>query len=567
MPNIITKVEFDRICREIKDYSSTRGQHIQEPEQITAIEYNALMNFFREQDPEEDSDYAFSDEQYKLISAALYKDIRDLEYFTRHALLSKYDKKEYFDSGSSSKKFWMGGKKNLDEEEKCVILASLFDRLLKKVNFKYKTDCKYDLWGIVDNFAYDAANPMGISIAPIIQVSSDIKDGVRARNTSEHGSNDNDSKPCYYAECSPLAYSLAALFFAFGVPFERLRAIRYGDHLMNEKKPNMVVTRSSRQLMRSNNIYGIYDGDSVKSASIHDVNYKLGAARELYDPAFEMIDVIATKKWPIRNNLLTNTKRPDDPLCIEFASKLKNTLIFDINSRLHPCNIDVFTNHWMIEVKPGKSEIGNIANFYDPLYKIRYKNGPKDLLEIFSRVKCHRPSFAPHTGASIPEWNEYCVEEWHSSENNKRRLYSIPYLVFKHIDSILESGSLSKMKFNNLLFKDAIDQNKDEFSKTSVSSYFNPKFEHGYTLSEYLFHRHNLIYIYIDERHWVSQSINAEINGSHDKAKAREAEQTTGHPYQIVWLLELFLSKSPFMQNIYNTNSAYYTGPNIGSLS
>jgi hypothetical protein len=366
---------------------------------------------------------------------------------------------------------------------------------------------------------------------------------VRAKSYLEGGDDDNHSKPCYRAECMPLALSLATLFFAFGVPFERLRLIRYGDHLLNEEKPNMVVTRSSHQLMRSNNIYGIYDGDSVKSASIHNVNYKLGAARELYDPAFEMIDVIATKKWPILNNLLTRIKRPDDPLCIEFASKLTNTLIFDINSRLHPCNIQVFVNHYMIEVKPEKPKIGNIANFYDPLFKARYENGPKDLLEIYSKVKTHWPtSTGQPAGESCQQWYENCVEEWHSSENSKRRLYTIPYRLFKYIDSILESGSLSKMKFNDLIDRDETDNDsRPKWSKTSVFSYFNPRFEDGYTLLEYLFHRHKVIYIYIDERHWASQSFNAKIIGRDDQAKI---EVETGHPYQIARLFILFLSKA-----------------------
>ena len=534
MPNNITKDQYRLIHKKISDYETIRAENINEPAFTSAIELSCLDYFFDPANNVNGERFVFPDESYKLISAALYKDIRDLEYFTRHALLSEYDKKEFFDSGSSSEKTWMGGKKKLDEEEKCFILASLFDRLLKKVNYKYETTRKDNLWG---NNEPDNA--------PIKQVSSNIKDGVRVKNESEGGRIDNYSKPCYYAECSPLAYSLATLFFVFGVPFERLRLLRYGDQLPNERNPKMVVTRSSRQLMRSNNIYAIYNGNSVKSASIHDVNYKLGAAREFYDPAFEIIDVIAKKKWPILNNLLTRIKRPDDPLCIEFASKLTNTLIFDINNRLHPCNIQVFTNHWMIEVVPEKPKIGNIANFYDPLFQIRYKNGPKDLLEIFSRVKSHRPSFAPVPEASsIPQWYEYCVEEWHSSESNKRRLYSIPYRVFKYIDSILESGSLSKMKFNDLIEKDATDHiNGQGYRKTSVYSYFNKKFEDGYTLLEYLFHRHNLIYIYIDERHWVSQNFNAKIIGT-DKANAIEVELATGHPYQIVELLKIYLSKS-----------------------
>jgi hypothetical protein len=531
MPNIITKDEFERIHEERLGYEEDCAENIHEPFESEGI-YGSDLEYFWE-DPENDGkDFAFPDRSYKLISAALYKDIRDLEYFTRHALLSNYDKKQFFDSGSSSVKTWMGGKKNLDEEEKCLILASLFDRLLKKVNFKYKSDHRVQLWAL------------GGDNAPIIQVSSNIKDGVRAKSDAEDGENDNYSKPCYRAECQPLAYSLAALFFAFGVPFERLRVVRYGPHLPNEKKPSMVVTRSSHQLMRSNNIYGIYDGDSVKSASIHNVNYKLGAARGLYDPAFEMIDVIATKKWPILNNLLTRIKRPDDPLCIEFASKLTNTLIFDINSRLHPCNIQAFINHWMVEVKPENPKIGNIANFYDPLFKVRYENGPKDLLEIFNKVKTHWPtSTGQPAGAWCEQWYENSVEEWHSSENNKRRLYSIPYRLFKYIDSILESGSLSKMKFNDLIdIEGTRGAYKEFFRKTSVFSYFNPTFKDGYTLLEYLFHRHKVIYIYIDERHWASQRFNAKIIGRDDQA---EIEVETGHPYQIARLFIHILSKRP----------------------
>jgi hypothetical protein len=198
----------------------------------------------------------------------------------------------------------------------------------------------------------------------------------------------------------------------------------------------------------------------------------------------------------------------------------------------------------MVEVKPENPKIGNIANFYDPLFKVRYENGPKDLLEIFNKVKTHWPtSTGQPAGAWCEQWYENSVEEWHSSENNKRRLYSIPYRLFKYIDSILESGSLSKMKFNDLIdIEGTRGAYKEFFRKTSVFSYFNPTFKDGYTLLEYLFHRNKVIYIYIDERHWASQRFNAKIIGRDDQA---EIEVETGHPYQIARLFIHILSKRP----------------------
>ncbi len=475
--------------------------------------------------PDDPDDTADPEVIARVVAAGLYVDVRELSYRVRHALVDRFSWPELLGSGRGA----VFGRATLTEQQVATLLATLFVRLLTRVDFHYTSGDT----GVLFGFWSDGGSKLVVS--PNSRSLTPCKEAA--------GYNWFGGTPVVKGECSAIATSLAHVLWVFGFPLsrvaiEKLSASKVRD---NELEPTLVMKAprhverdalrrlcSTTPLAEATEDGPHLEAERFTSATHERIETEAAALLREHLPGYDR---------GRRPGVFLNAAHPASrSLAAQFGGVLQ---LDPLSGLLHPTRRCEFAYHVATRiVSTQRDEHPSAFSTYDPLYEVRYRNGIEDLFEEYDCL--HGNKYKP-----------LVVNMFESKVNRLRRIYSIPGVAWRVLHEHLGKPSTVWDRYRFPLGKPVGDFRSLYNDRDALFHLLDGKRESfrdlerrltldgGLSLDEFLACRYGQwLFIAVDERNWISSpEFRKNVKHAPELDDAFALEKGLGHPYDIVRLL------------------------------